>query len=203
MQSDQSSRKPFPKLREEAEKLRSMTVKQAAQYLLNYYGLAFVGIVLVLCVAISVASSVRENRAKDPVVVCGVLDTYDAVSGKQIRAALAEAFPEATGTREPMIMTFSSPDDSTAMMGAAQLVTYTAAGQLDLLICDETTMNYLADGDLFYRPEGESIPGYDLSGTKLGAEIGGVIGTPVYCLIFADGSRLVQALTFAEYLRQN
>ncbi len=64
-------------------------------------------------------------------------------------------------------------------------------------------MNYLLGEGLFYQPEGQSIPGYDLSGTKIGEEIRNVIGTPVYCLIFADGSHLEQAVTFAAYLSQN
>ncbi len=119
MEPKKESWKPFPKLREEADKLRSMTAKQAVQYLLEYYGVIFVCTVLALCAIISIASTIHKNRQKDPVLVCGVLDYYDAVSGNQIQEALTDVFPDAQGNQEPVVITFSSPDDETTMMGAS------------------------------------------------------------------------------------
>jgi len=190
------------KINAEKVNIKGLSRQEAVSYIFTYYGLAMAAILVVLIFIISFAVSVHQNKMRVPVVTLGLLQNYDAYGRSVLEEDLADAFPETDKNTAPQVMSFYDPNSSANGMGAVQLIAYLSAGELDAMVCDKATYEYLTESDLFYYPDGSDFPGYDISETKLGQSLISQGATEVYYLIL-DEDGLDEAVSFAQYLLEN
>lgn len=153
-------------LNEIKKKTAGMTLSEKADYIWTYYRLPILITVCAVFLVISLTVTVVRYKLSDPIIKYGVLDQVDLYYGSAIDAIAAEAFPEATGFKAPEHYNITSPGDEKNPYGPVQLIAYLSSGDLDVIISDQPTVDYLI--------ETNAIDDYaDISDTALGKEAAG------------------------------
>lgn len=161
------------RIKEDLEKMKGMSFKEAVDHIFTYYGLAIAGIIFGLIFIISLASTVITNKRTVPVISFAVQNEMEYYYSEDITSLLTEAFPDATGYHEPFKCTFSGAGDRNDVYAGIQLAAYIAAGDIDAILCDAETADYLGES-------GDSIHVNDISDTVLGKKAAEIGLTPLY-----------------------
>ncbi len=148
-------------LRTEFEKIKKMSPGDALSYIWEYYKLWILGTAFVLIFGISLVSAIAENKKTDPVVRVGIQNDMELLCGEELDTLLSETFPKSTGYKAPLKLNFSSIASQNDPYAAVTIVTWLGAGEIDCLICDAPTRDYLAQ-------EPESFSFTDISDTTAG-----------------------------------
>lgn len=181
------------KLQTELLKIKTMRRKEALDYIWEYYKLPILGIVFGVIFLVSLISSIVKNSRLDPVVSVGLQSDLSFYYGEDFDRMILEAFPEDTGNTKPQVLNISSVANEKDPYGAVQITAYLASGDLDIVICDKETMEYLtADPELF------SIE--DISGSEIGNKASEIGISPLYCLTQKKCERQEAAVKLEEYL---
>lgn len=206
--------KPTTGFGAEIRKIRAMSGKEATAYLWDYYKLPALLIVGILAVAISVTVSISQSIKHPPKVNCTVLSDYFSETESYLNNAAAQLFPDDPTISVASISSMDGGGDPTANM---QLLTYAAAGQIDLLLCDRATLDYLSDSErlipldelegvspensVYYTVAGtETLCAVDVTDTVYGALVGCTADAPLYLALFSGTDRSEAAWAMANYL---
>ena len=182
------------KLKEELRKIRGMGFKKAADHIFTYYGLWIAAIIFAVIFIISLTSTVIRNRLTVPVINVAVQNELDFFYADDISSLLKEAFPDATGFSEPLKCSFSGSGDETDMYAGIQLMAYIAAGDIDAVICDQATADYLTNSE-----NGASVT--DISGTVLGKKAAAAGLSPLYYVTYDFWEKQEEAAILLEAIR--
>lgn len=143
------------------ELFRKMSPKEKAAHVFRYYWMHMVAVVVVIGMVVSISASVRESRAREGLVYVVLQEGYEA----DLRPAVETMAAEAAWPEELNFASFPSIEDQ-EVTGAYQLTLYLAADQVDIIVCDEPTMQVLREDDtlgLSVVPLGESALGERVS----------------------------------------
>ena len=167
------------KLKEDLQKIKGMSFKEAADHIYTYYGLIIAAIIFALIFIISLISTVVKNKLTVPVIQVAVQNEIEYFYGDDMSLLLSETFPDAKGYNEPFKCTFSSSADTTDMYAGIQLMAYIAAGDIDAVICDQATADYICGS-------GEGAIVTDLSDTRLGKKAADIGISPLFYITYED-----------------
>lgn len=167
------------KLQEEKEKLKKMTKAEAIDYIWTYYKLGILAVAFALIFLISLISSITNNKRMHPVIRIAVLNDLELSHPETITGVLEEAFPDTGKYTEPLVLSVSSAGNENDPYSTLQLTTYLAAGELDCMICDEPTLEYIKQTEV-------PIKVLDISSTVLGDAVKDYGITPLYYLYFTE-----------------
>lgn len=148
-------------LKDIKKNIAGMTPKEAAGYLWTYYKWHILIAAFLLYLSVSLASAVIGNALSQPVLKIGVMDQVDIYLGDVIDNTMSEAFPGSTGHHAPLRYSITSPASENNPYGTVQLMAYLSAGELDVVLADRATADYMAEN-------GAALRVVDISGTKLG-----------------------------------
>ena len=167
------------KFREDLQKIKGMSFKEAVDHIFTYYGLAIAAIIFALIFIISLISTVVKNKLTVPVIQVAVQNEIEYYYGDDMSLLLAETFPDAKGYNEPFKCTFSSSADTTDMYAGIQLAAYIAAGDIDAIICDQDTVDYICGS-------GDGAIVTDISDTQLGKKAADIGISPLLYVTYED-----------------
>lgn len=179
------------KLKEELQKIRGMGFRKAADHIITYYGLWIAVFIFALIFIISIASTVIRNRLTAPVINVAVQNELVFHFPDDISSLLKETFPDSTGFNEPLECSFSGPGDETDIYAGIQLMAYIAAGDINAVICDQTTADYL-------RSSEDAASVTDISGTSLGKKAAGIGLSPLYYVTYDFWEKQEEAALLLE-----
>lgn len=184
------------RIKDEIKKIKSMDRKKATDYVIMYYLPAFIGTVLALCLIISTVSQAVRNRNLQPVIKAGVLKDLEMFCGDAIDGTLRRAFADAKGKEAPVKLTFTSPDETENMFSSIELSSYIAAGDVDFLLGDRLTADFLRESEGLV-----SIT--DISGTYLGklSESFGI--SPLYYIYFTERGGAEKAVRLLQFIQND
>ena len=184
------------KFKDEIKKIKSMDRKKATDYVIMYYLPAAIGTVLALCLIVSTVTQAVRNRHLEPVIRAGVLKDIEMFCGTAVTDTLERAFADASGKEAPVKMTFTSPDETENMFSSIELSSYIAAGDVDFLLGDRLTAEFLSESEGLV-----SIT--DISDTELGklSEDAGV--SPLYYIYFTERERAGKAAYLLWFIQND
>lgn len=156
-----------------------MTRREAADYIWTYYKVPIVLTLFLLIMVISLISSIVKNSLSDPVLKIGVVNRVDTYCDTVIDSLARETFPEATGYKKATRTAVTPPDDPSNAYGSVQLIAYLAAGEIDVIIADQGTADFLVS-------YGTSVTPVDISDSKLGQMAAQYQVTPLFYVILPE-----------------
>lgn len=165
------------KLKEDLQKIKGMSFKEAVDHIFTYYGLAIAAIIFAIIFTISLVSSVIKNKLTVPVIQVAVQNELEAYYGSDLSELLHEAFPDSTGYREPLKCPFFGAGNQTDVYAGIQLTAYMAAGDIDAVICDRATVDYISTS-------GDGAVITDISDTVFGKKAEAIGLSPLYYVTF-------------------
>lgn len=165
---------------------KNMTRPEVIEYIWTYYRVHILVILFLLIFAASLSKTVIKNSLSDPVLSYGVVERVDIYCGEAFDQIAAEAFPEATGFRSPEHCIITSPTDESNPYGPVQLVSRLAAGDLDVVIADMTTADYLIEN-------GAALDTADISNTDIGKQAEKFQVSPLIYIILSKGEEADQS----------
>lgn len=165
------------KLKEDLQKIKGMSFKEAVDHILTYYGLWIAAIIFGLIFIISLTTTVIKNKKTIPVIQVAVQNEIGYYYAEDVTALLNNTFPDATGYHEPLSCAFSGAADENDVYAGIQLMAYIAAGDIDAVLCDQATADYLKESE-----NGAHVT--DISETSLGQKAAKVGLTPLYYVTY-------------------
>lgn len=165
-----------------------MSLKEKVKYIRDYYGLRIVCAILAAAVLAGTGIAMYRGRAQSKWLHVGSTAPYS----QRLRPHL-EALGEENG--EPLnYMELLSVEGENSADGMTQLSCYLAADQIDILVCDEPTRQYLQ------VQEEEDITVYPLAETTLAALFEDVEQPELYLVVRHGLSRSERAEAFVRLL---
>lgn len=155
-------------LKDIKKNIAGMTPAEAADYIWTYYKWHILIAAFIVIFSVSLVSAVVGNALSKPVLKVGVLDQTDMYLGDTVDLMLSETFPESTGYTRPVRCSITSPANENNPYGQAQLMAYLSAGELDAVLADQATVDYLVSSDVALQVTDVSATDLGKSAEKLG-----------------------------------
>lgn len=184
------------KLREEWKKLRGMPLREALEYLWDYYRYLTLGVILAVVAVVSLTVSISTNASYKPSLRCGVLNTVRPFAEGYFEEASMELFGITCDTTGGIGLTTCYEPSDSANYGAVQLLCQLAADEVDMILCDTELRDYLSkEGAL-----GGQLVAMDVTDTALGRLTGADAEHPIFLIDLAKDAYRDAAGRFLAYV---
>lgn len=181
------------KIKIEYDKIRKMSFKDALSYIWEYYKLWILAALFLIIFTTSIIKDVAENKGLDPVIKAGVQNDIGFIYDNGFEALINSCFSENTGKTAPAVLYFSSAASADDPYATVQLITWLGAGELDCLICDKETAEFLTN-------DNDSFSFTDITATDIGEKCEETGLSPVYFLTVKSSPRTEAAGKLLEYI---
>ena len=171
------------------ELFRKMSNKEKWAYVFQYYWMHMVAVVAVVAMAFSISAAVRDSIAREGYVYVVLQEGYES----DLRPAVEAMAEQAQWPEELNFASFPSLEDQETT-GAYQLTLYLTADQVDMIVCDELTMEVLVEDDTL------ALSVVPLSECALGDRVS--FREPLYVIGVGDTARGEKAEQFCKLLME-